>query len=327
MRILFAAVVLVSSVAPAPAPAQARAPHAAKIPRVGFVSPVSRAAGARTFDAFRDGLAHLGYVDGKNIVIEARFAEGKFDRLPELTRELTALNVDVIAVLGAVTVRGVQKAAGDVPVVFAVVVDPVADGLVTDVEHPGANTTGVSTFDPQQPRKQLELLKAVLPGIERVAFIGDQGVSEALMKASEGAARALGIKSQRLRLSGPTADLEQVFAAVRQEHADAVVALEEPAVAANAEKIAALALRERLPALFSPVRAEAGFLLAYGTSVVDGMRGMAPYIDKILKGAKAGDLPVQALRNYDLTVNLRTARALGIKVPPEVLKRANHVIQ
>ena len=327
MRTLFGAVVLVMGAALAPAPAQAQASHAAKIPLVGYVSPVSRAAGVRTFDAFRDGLAHLGYVDGKNIAIEARFAEGKFDRLPELTRELTALNVDVIAVLGAVTVRGVQKAARDVPVVFAVVVDPVADGLVTQLEHPGANTTGVTTFDPQQPAKQLELLKKVLPRLERVAFIGDQGVSEALMNASEGAARALGIRSQRLRLSGPTADLEKIFAAVRQEHADAVVALEEPAIGANAEKIAALALKYRIPAVYSPLRAEAGFLFAYGTSLTDGMRGMASYIDKILKGAKPGDLPVQALRNYELTVNLKTSRALGIEVPAEVLKRANHVIQ
>jgi putative ABC transport system substrate-binding protein len=327
MRTIFPAVVLVVGTVLVPAPAEAQAPHAAKIPRVGYLSPVSRAAGVHTTDAFRDGLAGLGYVDGKNIAIEARFAEGKFDRVPELTRELMALNVDVIAVLGAVTVRGVQKAARDVPVVFAVVVDPVADGLVTQLEHPGANTTGVTTFDPQQPAKQLELLKKVLPRLERVAFIGDQGVSEALMNASEGAARALGIRSQRLRLSGPTADLEKIFAAVRQEHADAVVALEEPAIGANAEKIAALALKYRIPAVYSPLRAEAGFLFAYGTSLTDGMRGMASYIDKILKGAKPGDLPVQALRNYELTVNLKTSRALGIEVPAEVLKRANHVIQ
>ncbi len=326
MKNLFSAVVLVVGAVLA-APAQAEAPQTGKIPRVGYISPVSRAAGVRTAQAFRDGLAGLGYVDGKSVAIEARFAEGKFDRVPELTRELIALNVDVIGVLGAVTVRGVQKAAGDVPVVFAVVVDPVADGLVTQVEHPDANTTGLTTFDPQQPAKQLELLKKVLPRLERVAFIGDQGVSEALMKASESAARTLGIKSQRLRLSGPTTELEKVFAAIRQEHADAVVALEEPAVGANAEKIAALALRYRLPALYSPLRAEAGFLLAYGTSLTDGMRAMARYIDKILKGAKPGDLPVQALRKYELTVNLKTSHALGIKVPPEVLERANHIIQ
>lgn len=327
MRTLFPAVVLVVGAVLAPAPVRAQAPHAAKIPRVGFLSPVSRAAGLRTAEAFRDGLAKLGYVDGKSIAIEARFAEGKFDKVPELTRELVAFNVDVIAVLGAVTVRGVQRAAGDVPVVFAVVVDPVVDGLVKQVEHPGANTTGVTTFDPQQPAKQLELLKKVLPRLERVAFIGDQGVSEALMKASESAARTLGIKSQRLRLSGPTSDLENVFTAVRQEHADAVVALEEPAVGANAEKIAALALKYRVPAVYSPLRAEAGFLFNYGTSLTDGMRGMAPYIDKILKGAKPGDLPVQALRNYELTVNLKTSHALGIKIPPEVVDRANHVIK
>jgi len=306
-------------------PVQAQQP--VKIPRVGYLSPVGRATGVRTFDAFRRGLGDLGYIDGKNIEIAARFAETQYERIPQLTRELVALRVDVIAVQGAVTVRGARQAAGDVPIVFAVVVDPVEENLVTNLEHPGGNVTGVTTLDPQQPRKQLELLKEVIPGLKRVAFLGDQGVSEALMNASEAQVRALGIQSQRHRVSGPAPDLEGVFAAIQQEQAGALVALEEPVVGITADRIAALALKYRIPAMCAPLRSDAGFLLAYGTSLADGMRGMAPYVDKILKGVKPGDLPVQALTNYELTVNLKTARALSVAIPPEVLKRANHVIQ
>jgi len=306
---------------------QAQAQQAARIPRVGYLSSVSRTAGTHTTDAFRQGLADLGYVDGKNIVIEPRFAEGKFDRVPELTRELVDLKVDVIAVLGAVTVRAARKAAGDVPIVFAVVVDPVADDVVASLERPAGNITGITTFDPQQPRKQLELLKEVIPRLNRVAFLGDQGVSEALMKASEEQARALGIQSQRLRVSAPAPDLVEAFAEIRREHADAVVVLEEPVLAIHAKKIAELATESHLPAMFTPIRADAGGLIAYGTSLADGMRSIAQYVDKILKGAKPGDLPVETLRYYELTVNLKTAREIGVTIPPEVIKRANQVIQ
>ena len=306
-------------------PAQALQP--VKIPRVGYLSPVGRVSGMRTFEAFRQGLTDLGYTDGKNIEIDARFAETNYERVPELTRELVALKVDVIAVLGAVTVRGARLAAGDVPIVFAVVVDPVRDNLVTNLDRPGGNVTGVTTFDPEQPRKQLELLKEVIPGLKRVVFLGDQGVSEALMNASEAQAGALGIRSLRLRLSGPAPDLEGVFAAIEHEHADAIIALEEPVVGISADRIATLAIKNHVPAMYTPLRPDVGFLLAYGTSLTNGMRGVAPYIDRILKGAKPGDLPVQALTIYELTVNLKTAGALGVTIPADVIKRANHVIQ
>jgi putative ABC transport system substrate-binding protein len=323
VRTIFVAVILALCSILAPAKAQ----QTAKIPRVGFLSPVGRSTGARSFEAFRQGLADLGYVEDKTVVIEPRFAEGNYGRVTELTRELVALKVEVIAVLGAVTVRAARKEAGDVPIVFAVVVDPIADDLVTNLDRPGGNVTGVTTFDPEQSRKQLELLREVIPGLMRVAFLGDQGVSEALMKASEEQARALGIQSLRIRLSGPAPDLEGVFTAIRQEHADALVALEEPAVGINANTIAVLATKYHIPSLYTPIRADAGFLLAYGTSLKDGMRGMAPYIDKILKGAKPGELPVQASTRYDLTVNLKTAKEIGVTISPDVLKRANQVIQ
>ncbi len=305
------------------APAKSQQP--AKIPRVGFLSPLDRS--APNFEAFRQGLADLGYVEGRNIVIEPRFAEGQYERFPELFAELLRLKVDVVVVTGAVTARAAKKAVTDIPIVFAVVVDPVADNVVPSLERPGGNLTGVTSFDPQQATKQLELLKEVIPGLRRVAVLGDQGVSEALMKASEEQARALGLQTQRFRVAGPSPDLEGVFAAIRQEHADALLILEEPVLGVHANKIAELAARDRLPTMFAPSRVAAGGLIAYGTSQVAAIRRMAAYVDKVLKGAKPGELSVETVTRYELIVNLKTARAIGVTIPPELLTRAGRVIQ
>src|SRR6266849_2371848 len=193
------------------APAEAQQP--ARIARVGFLAPQGRS--LPLFDAFRQGLAELGYVEGRNVVIEPRFAEGQYERFPDFFAEFVRLRVDVIVVTGAVTARAAKKAVTDIPIVFAVVVDPVADNVVPSLERPGGNLTGVTSFDPQQAKKQLELLKEAIPGLRRVAVLGDQGVSEALMKASEVQARALGLQPQRLRVAGPNPDLEGALAAVR----------------------------------------------------------------------------------------------------------------
>jgi len=297
----------------------------AKIPRVGFLSPLDRS--SPSFETFRQGLADLGYVEGHSIVIEPRFAEGQYERFPEFAADLVRLKVDVIALLGAVTARAAKKEVANIPIVFAVVVDPVADDVVERLERPGGNVTGVMTFDPQQARKQLELLKEAIPGLRRVALLGDQGVSEALMRANEEQARALDLQTQRLRVAGPSPDLEGAFAAVRQEHADAVLILEEPIVAIHRKKIAELAVRYRLPTLFSPAWADAGGLIAYGTSLFEAMRCMAAYVDKILKGVKPGELSVETSTRYELIVNLKTAREIGVTIPPEVLKRADRVLQ
>ena len=298
--------------------------QAPKIPRVGFLAPQGRS--LPLFDAFRQGLAELGYVEGKNVVIESRFAEGQYERFPQLFAELVGLKVDVLVVTGAVTARAAKKAVTDIPIVFAIVVDPVADNVVPSMEHPGGNLTGVTSFDPQQPTKQLELLKEVVPGLKRVAILGDQGVSEALMKASEEQAHALGLQSQRLRLTAST-DLEGAFASIKQEHADAVLVLEEPVLGVLAPKIAELAAKEHLPTLFPPSRVAAGGLLNYGTSQVEAIRHMAAYVDKVLKGAKPGDLPVETVNRYELIVNGKTAQEIGVTIPPAVLKRADRVIQ
>ena len=199
---------------------------AAKISLVGFLAPQGRS--LPLFGAFRKGLAELGYVEGRDVVIEPRFAEGQSERLPDLAAELVRLKVDVLVVTGAVTARAAKKASTDIPVVFAVVVDPVADHVVASLERPGGNLTGVTSFDPQQARKQLELLKEVIPGLKRVAILGDQGVSEALMKASESQAEKMGLQTQRLRVAAPNPDLEGAFAAIKQAHSDALLVLEEP---------------------------------------------------------------------------------------------------
>jgi ABC-type uncharacterized transport system substrate-binding protein len=305
--------------------APAEAQQAAKVPRVGFLAPQGRS--LPLFGAFQKGLADLGYVEGRNIVIEPRFAEGQLERLPDLVAELVRLKVDVLAVTGAVTARAAKKTVTDIPIVFAVVVDPVADNVVPSLERPGGILTGVTSFDPKQATKQIQLLMEVIPGLKRVAILGDQGVSEALIKAGEEQARTLGLQPQRLRVTGPSPDLEAAFAAFKRERAEALLVLEEPVLGVHATRIAEMAAKDRLPTLFAPSRAAAGGLLAYGTSQVEAIRRMAAYVDKVLKGAKPSELPVEKVTRYELIVNQKTAHEIGVAIPPEVLKRADRVIQ
>ena len=322
---MFTRVVTVVSLALAAflAPSQPQQP--AKIPRVGFLAPQGRS--LPLFDAFQHGLAELGYIEGRNVIIESRFAEGQPERLPDLVAELVRLKVDVLVVTGAVTARAAKKAVTDIPIVFSIVVDPVADNVVASLERPGGNISGVTSFDPLQARKQLELLKEVIPGLKRVAILGDQGVSEALIKAGEAQAVEVGLQTQRFRVAAPNPDLEGAFAAMKQEHADALLVLEEPLLGVHAKRIAELAARDRLPTMFAPSRVAAGGLIAYGTSQVEAIRRMTAYVDKVLKGAKPGELPVETVTRYELTVNLKTAREIGVTIPPEVLKRADRVIE
>jgi putative ABC transport system substrate-binding protein len=303
------------------APLGSGAQQPAKIPRVGVLLP----AGPPPLEAFRRGLGELGYIEGRNIVLESRMAQGQPDRLPDLAAELVRLKVDVIALFGAVTARAAKKTTTNIPIIFAMVVDPVADGVVPNLERPGGNVTGITSFDPRQPRKQLELLKEAIPGLARVALLGSEGY-DFLMKAHEDAARALGLQPQGLKVAGPTPDLEGAFAAIRKERADAVLILEEP-ILAHRKRIAEMAATYRLPTMFPGDWADAGGLIAYGTSALDAARRMAGYVDKVLKGAKPGDLPVEVITRHELTINLKTAHEIGVTIPPEVLKRADHVIQ
>jgi putative ABC transport system substrate-binding protein len=317
---MYAVAILALGLVLAPVDAQ----QTGKLPRVGFLAPQGRS--LPLFDAFQQGLADLGYTDGKNIVIESRFAEGHYERFPEIFAELIRLKVDILAVTGAVTARAAKKATTDIPIVFSIVLDPVTDDVVPSLEHPGGNITGVSCFDPQQATKQFELLREVIPNLKRVAILGDQGVSEALIKAGEEQARSLGLQPQPLRIAGPNPGLEATFAAIKQEHADALLVLEEPLLGVYAKQIAELAAKDNLPTVFAPSRVAAGGLLSYGTSQPEAIRHMATYVDKILKGAKPGDLPVEKVIRYELIVNLKTAKDIGVTVPPGVLKRADRVI-
>ena len=299
--------------------------QATKIPRIGFVAPQGRS--LPLFEAFKQGLADRGYTDGQNISIEARFAEGNYERFPAIFSELLALKVDVLAVTGAVTARAAEKATSEAPIVFSIVLDPVSDRVVSNMDHPGGNATGVSCFDPQQATKQFEVLREAVPGLKRIAVLGDQGVSDALIKAAEEQARALGLTPQPLRIAGPTPDLQAVFSSIQQQHADALLVLEEPVLGVYAKDIADLAAKNRLPTLFPPSRVGAGGLISYGTSQTEAVRHMAAYIDKILKGGKPGDLPVEKVIRYELIVNLKTAHEIGVTVPRDVIKRADRVIQ
>jgi len=304
-------------------PCEAQEAH--RVARIGFIAPQGRS--LPLFESFRKGLADFGYVEGQNAVIEARFAEGQLDRLPGLAADLAAKGVDVLAVTGAVTARAAMKGAPDTPIVFSMVVDPVADLVVSNLTAPGGNVTGVTSFDPAQSRKQLELFKELLPGLKRIAILGDAGVSEALLAASETQASALGLQTVRHRLVAANPDLESVFATFNQAQADALLVLEEPLLGVHAKKIAELAVASHLPTMFAPSRVGAGGLLSYGTSQTESVRRMAAYVDKVLKGAKPGALPVETVTRYELIVNLKTARDTGVTVPQSVLAKADRLIQ
>lgn len=296
-----------------------------KIARVGFISPGAPNAGGS--DALRSSLADLGYVEGKNLVFEARYARGQYDLVSALASELLQQNVDVIAVIGAVIVRAAKAAVQDKPLVFTIVVDPVSENVVSDVKHPGGNITGVTNFDPLQASKRLALLKEVVPNLARVGILGDRGVSDAQLRSAEAAALSMAIKPSGFRIDGAAPDLDQVFAAMATEGVNAILILEEPALSVHRKRIADLARQFRLPTMFPPLSADSGGLVFYGTNLTSPIRKMAAQVDEILRGTKPGDIPVETVIAYDLVVNLKTARELGIAIPHSVIARATKVIE
>jgi len=299
-----------------------------KMTRVGFLSTDPAPTPATPYaplQAFRQGLDELGYVDGRDVVIETRWAEGRIDQLPALAAELVGLRVDILVGVGAVVARAAASATTTIPIVMAVVIDPVEAGLVANMERPGGNLTGLTTFDPQGARKKLELLKEVVPGLARVALLGDQAVRDTM--GHEEQARALGLQPQSLKIAGASPDLQGVFQAMERERADALLVLELPATVAHRRRIAELAAQQRLPTLFAGGLADAGGLLAYGTRVTEAARRLAAYVDRIVKGAQPADLPFEVVVRPELIVNLKTAQEIGVTIPPEVLKRADRVIQ
>lgn len=303
-----------------------------KMTRVGFLgtgpapTPATPYAPLREF---RQGLDELGYVDGRDVVIETRWAGGRIDQLPALAAELVGLKVDIIVGVGAVVGGAAKNATTTIPIVMAVVIDPVEAGLVANLERPGGNLTGFTTFDPQEARKKLELLKEVVPGLARVAILGDQELRDTkghLIRHHEEQARAMGLQPQSLKIAGASPDLQGVFQAMERESADALLVLELPATVAHRKRIAELAAQQRLPTLFAGGSSDAEGLLAYGTRVPKAARRLAAYVDRIVKGAQPADLPFEVVVRPELIVNLKTAQKIGVTIPPEVLKRADRVI-
>jgi len=300
-----------------------------QVPRIGFLTAAPFSALAARNEAFRQGLRELGYVEGKNIVIEWRSAEGKLDRLPALAAELMRLKVDVMVTGGVGATRAANEATNTIPIVMTQDPDPVANGFVVSLAHPGGNITGLSTLAPEVSGKQLELLKEVLPRASRVAVLGtstNPSTAQALREA-ELAAGAFAVKLQYLDVRGPQ-DIEAAFRAATKERADAVLMLGGPVLASQRTQIVDLAVKSRLPVIYR-IRpdVEDGGLMAYGVSNTDLSRRAATYVDKILKGAKPADLPVEQPKKFELIINLKAAKQIGLIIPPNVLARADRVIK
>jgi putative ABC transport system substrate-binding protein len=284
---------------------------------------------AALFAGFREGLRELGYVEGQNIKLEARWAEGNYDRLPGLAADLVRLKVNVIVTYGTPASQAARGATGTIPIVMAAIIDPVANGLVTSLARPGGNLTGQSMMSPDLAEKQLEILKEVVPKISRAAVLhnpANPGNAPEVRHAQD-AARALGVRLQLLGARGPS-EIDSAFAAMTTEQAGAVIVLVDVVLQNNRARITDLAARHRLPAVYGLSEyAQAGGLLAYGPNRLDMFRRAATYVDRILKGAKPGDLPIEQPTKFELVINLKTAKALGLAIPQTLLLRADQVIE
>jgi len=307
----------------------AEAQQPKKIPRIGYLTASSLSANAARIEAFRQGLRELGYVEGKNIVIEYRHAEGKFDRLPALAAELVRLKVDVIVTAGPTSTRPAKEATVTISIVMAFDNDPVGSGVVASLARPGGNITGLATLSPELSGKRLELLKEILSKLSRVAVLGTSttpGTAQEL-KEAELAAGAFGVKLQHLDVVSPK-DIETAFRAASTGHADAVLVLNSAILLSQRRQLVDLAVKSRLPAIYNvPEFVEDGGFMSYGVSFIDLHRRAATYVDKILKGAKPADLPVEQPRKFDFVINLKAAKQIGVTIPPNVLARADKVIK
>jgi putative ABC transport system substrate-binding protein len=308
-------------------PAGAQQPT--KISRIGFLSSLSPAAVSARMDAFRQGLRELGYVEGKNIVIEYRWAEGKTERLPDLAAELVRLKVDVIVTGGPAVNRSAKEATVTIPIVLSFDNDPVGNGFVASLARPGGNITGLSTLAPEISGKQLELLKEIVPKLSRVAVFGNslQPGNPQALKETELAAGAFRVQLQYLDIRSPK-DIETAFREASKGRANAVLVLGNVVVTSHPKQFVELAVKNRLPAIYwSPEFVEAGGLMTYSVSITDLFRRAATYVDKILKGAKPADLPVEQPMKFEFIINLKAAKQIGLTIPPNVLVRADRVIR
>jgi putative ABC transport system substrate-binding protein len=312
----------------------AEAQPRAKVARIGFLasasleSPETRV----TVDAFRQGLRDRGYVEGQNILIEYRTADGKIERFAGLASELARLKVDLIVAPSTPAARAAQKATTTIPIVSQAMADPVGDGLVASLARPGGNITGLTFLGAELVPKRLELLKQALPKVSRVAVLwhpgafGERTTSD-MLKATEDAARTLGVQLQLVEVRSPD-ELDRAFATMMRKRADALFVFPSPMFFGERRRIVDLAAKHRLPSMSNAREfVELGGLMAYGASLTDLNRRAATYVDKILKGAKPGDLPVEQPTKFELVINLKAAKALGLTIPQSLLVRADEVIQ
>jgi putative ABC transport system substrate-binding protein len=313
------------------APLAARAQPAGRVPRiVGYLSQSSAEDAKSVLDAFRKGLRELGYVEGENIIIEPRYAGGRAERLPALGAELVRLKVDVLLVAGGAALDG-RKVTSTIPIVLVAHPDPVGVGLVASLAHPGGNVTGLSDFHGELVAKRLELLKEIVPSVSRVVFLfnpagpGASGQLEALRAA----ARALGVTLLPVEVKGPgTDDVDRAFIRIGKDRPGGLFVHGNQMLFDHRRRIAELAAKNRLPTVCSQrLWVDAGCLISFGANFADLYRGAATYVDKILKGAKPADLPVEQPTTFELIINLKTAKALRLTIPQSLLSRADQVIE
>src|SRR5213595_2221995 len=313
------------------APLAAEAQQAAKVARIGYLSP-NLAASPHPREAFLQGLRDLGYVEGRNLVIEYRDAEGKVERLPALAAELVALKVDVIVASGTLAALAAKQATKTVPIVFSPAGDPVGSGLVASLAQPGGNVTGLSAFAPELVGKRLELLKQTIPGVSRVAVLWQPGAfgeraEKDILKRAEVAARDLRVPLQFVEARGP-ADFARAFSDMSMARSGALTVLASNMFVSERRRLVDLAAEKRLPAIYSARElVDAGGLMSYGANLADLNRRAATYVDRILKGTKPADLPVEQPTKFELLVNLKTARELGLTISREFLLIADEVIE
>jgi putative tryptophan/tyrosine transport system substrate-binding protein len=288
---------------------------------------IMAAGGAPPVARFKDGMRERGLAEGENVVFHERIAHGDATRLAGFAQDMARLRVDLIAAVGAVTARAARAASTEIPIVYSVVVEPAGDDLASLSGDPLPNMTGVTTFDDGQAAAQIALLRSVKPDLSRIAYLADAAVSDCLRSASMRAAQEAGLHAIVVRVAGPEPDLQMAFAKMQEDGTQALVALENPIIGVNAAQIAERALSQNLPALLALEQAGAGGLLSYGTSLGQAAHRMAWQASRLLDGDAATELPIETLRRPDLVVNMRTARRLGLTIPPEVLRRAGRVTQ
>ena len=312
------------------APLDAEAQPVGKVPRIGVLSGTSSGDATSSSTAFREGLRSLGYVDGQNIAIEYRYAEGRLERFADLATELVRLPVDVIVAPGTVAAQAARRATATIPIVLVLASDPVGDGLIKSFARPGGNVTGLTmSVDQQVGGKLLELLKEAVPTVSRVAVLWNPLTSHhgALLKPTETAARALGLELQAVRARRPD-EIDGAFAAMSRGRVDGLIVLPDAMFSSLRVRISALATKGRLPSIGGLIdHVEAGGLMCYGPNQPDLFRRAGTYVDRILKGAKPAELPVERPTKFDLVVNVKAAKALGLTIPPAMLARADQVIE